>query len=172
MTGRFLRACGLAVLVIAASIVAAQPATAVSPNVDGVFFVADPEAKRFATAETSATDRSIPMLPFGWPGQTWQISNPKGDGNHEIRNTLTNGCWAVHRITIGPGSPLQHLPCTGTSEQQWEIQTVSIDGTVRIISAHSGRCAGVALAEPGNRPILRELDCTGGANQKFVLLRP
>jgi hypothetical protein len=140
--------------------------------VDGVFFVADPDARRFATADSTSAERTIPMLARGFPSQFWQVSNPKGDGNHELRNTLTDGCWAVPRVTIGPGSPLQHLPCTGTSEQQWEIQTVSVDGTTRIVSVHSGRCAGVALAEPGNRPLLRELDCTGGANQKFVLLRP
>ncbi|MBM7790909.1 RICIN domain-containing protein [Tenggerimyces flavus] len=140
------------------------------PDVDGSFLISDPDTRRFATAETQTVDPLVSMLDRGLPAQTWGItSDPRG--NHEIRNTSTNTCWAVPRITVGPGSLVKHVACTGASEQQWEIQTMSTDGTTRLISVHSARCAGLALTEPGNKPVLRELDCTGGANQKFLLLR-
>lgn len=167
MRRTFLRALGAALLLLAM----ASPALAeVEPAVHGSFMISDPDIRRFATAETQAADPLVTMLDRGLPAQAWGIT-PDPLGNHEIRNTTTNTCWAVPRITIGPGSPVKHVACTGASEQQWEIATMSPGGTSQLISVHSGRCAGLALTEPGNKPVLRELACTGGANQKFFLLR-
>lgn len=167
MSRTFLRALGASIV---AAVVSASPAVASVPAVDGSFMISTPDTRRFATAETQTADPVISMLERGAPAQYWGIrSDPRGD--HELRNTATNTCWAVPRITVGPGSLVKHVACTGTTEQQWEIQTASTDGTSRLVSVHSGRCAGLALTEPGNKPVLRELDCTGGENQKFFLLR-
>ena len=101
----------------------------------------------------------------GVPNQLWRTQD-LGNGEFEIRSSLTNTCLDVAGADLSSGAKVILWPCSGGDNQR--VRLIDQTGGGKSVQfKHSGKCLDVPGSSTENGIQLQQWDCNGSSAQNF-----